>query len=187
MVASQINRIARDPRGFLIRFRVPRTAGMDAPCFVNVRVLGGTHKNTMADTDPNAHADVDADMDPITTPWQCTPSRDTRSHAMAHELGRACTRGRTSTWLQHGPTRTRRLGHRRGLTRHVTAHNTEPSHTEPRHVTTPHRIATLPWRKDSSGLILDTSRLDCVLLLLGVTLLLDWLWWCFKLLRFGGV
>ena len=132
----------------MIRVRVPLTVGTDAPCFVNVRVLGGTHKNTMADTDPNAHADVDANMDPITTPWH------TRSHAMTHELGHTMT-------------------YKYMVAAQTQAHTQAWTHTRthmPRH-TTPSQV--IPWRKNScdSGLIFDISRVDCVLLLLCVILL----------------
>ena len=44
------------------------------------RALGGTHKYTMGDTDPNAHAEVDAHVGPITTPWHATPKHEKPSH-----------------------------------------------------------------------------------------------------------
>ena len=72
-----LSRPFTDPRGSVNRVRVPRTAEMDAPCFVNFRVLGGTHKYTMGNTVPNAHADVDAHVGPITRPCHhATPHRE---------------------------------------------------------------------------------------------------------------
>ena len=99
----------------------------------------------MADTGPDAQADTDTDVDPLATPWHRTPSQATTSHAMRD--------ARTHDDVQvHGRDTDRDVladRHRRGLTRHATAHNAKPSHAKPRHSdaaryrATPHRDVEL--------------------------------------------